>query len=122
MTACPGSAGCLPSPRGTRGRARCSSPATVWFEGGDEGLPSPPAPSRHEVRRVLRLDSGSHLVAQVKADLPGLLKSHPDAYVWIACDTTTTRALSSYVRKDLGVAKERVNALGYWREQSAGSR
>lgn len=58
----------------------------------------------------------------MKADLPGLLNSHPDAYVWIACDTATTRALSSYVRKDLGVPKERVNALGYWREQSAGSR
>lgn len=57
----------------------------------------------------------------MKADLPGLLKSHPDAYVWIACDTATTRALSSYVRKDLGVAKERVNALGYWK-QPAGSR
>ena len=39
----------------------------------------------------------------------------PDPYVWIACDTATTRALTSYVRKELGLPKQRVNALGYWR-------
>ncbi|KUM86109.1 MULTISPECIES: siderophore-interacting protein [Streptomyces] len=99
-----------------------SSPATVWFEGGDEDLPFRTDPSRHEVRRVLRLDSGAHLVAQAKADLPALLSSHPDAYVWIACDTATTRTLSSYVRKELGVPKQRVHALGYWRDLPAGSR
>jgi len=70
---------------------------------------------RFPADRPLRLDSGAHLIAQAKADLPALLKTHPDAYVWIACDTATTRALSSYVRKELGVPKERVDALGYWR-------
>ncbi len=35
--------------------------------------------------------------------------------MWIACDTVTTRALSAYARKELGVPKQRVNALGYWR-------
>jgi len=54
-------------------------------------------------------------VAQVKENLPGLLADTPDPYVWIACDTTTTRALTSYVRKELGLPKQRVNALGYWR-------
>ncbi|WP_030609291.1 siderophore-interacting protein [Streptomyces fulvoviolaceus] len=95
------------------------APATVWFEGGGDDLPFRADPARHtagpQVRRVLRLDSGAHLVAQVKADLPDLLKAHPDAYVWIGCDTRTTRALSSYVRKELGMPKERVHALGYWR-------
>lgn len=52
----------------------------------------------------------------MKAALPGLLgEDASDAYVWIACDTATTRTLASYARKELAVPKERVNALGYWR-------
>ncbi|MGW7209627.1 siderophore-interacting protein [Streptomyces sp. NPDC054837] len=86
-----------------------SSPATVWFEGGTDGLPFRTDPARHDVR------PSSSLVDEVKRDLPDLLRTHPDAYVWIACDTRTTRTLSSYVRKDLGVPKERMHALGYWR-------
>lgn len=86
-----------------------SSPATVWFEGGTDGLPFRTDPARHDVR------PSSSLVDEVKRDLPNLLRTHPDAYVWIACDTRTTRTLSSYVRKDLGVPKERMHALGYWR-------
>jgi NADPH-dependent ferric siderophore reductase len=89
------------------------APATVWFEGGDDELPFHTDPARHEVRRVLRLDSGAHLVEQVKAALPDLLKGALYPYVWIACDTVTTRALSSYLRKELGVPRQRVNALGY---------
>ncbi|NUR38652.1 MAG: siderophore-interacting protein [Streptomyces sp.] len=86
-----------------------SSPATIWFEGAPDGLPFRTDASRHDVR------TGDDLVTQVKTDLPDLLRAHPDAYVWIACDTRTTRTLSSYVRKDLGVPKERLHALGYWR-------
>ncbi|CAO0835481.1 Siderophore-interacting protein OS=Streptomyces microflavus OX=1919 GN=Smic_32500 PE=4 SV=1 [Streptomyces microflavus] len=63
-----------------------------------------------------RRESGAHLVAEVKAALPALLgDDHSDAYVWVACDTATTRALSAYLRKELGLPKDRVNALGYWR-------
>ncbi|MBD0423448.1 siderophore-interacting protein [Streptomyces sp. TRM S81-3] len=92
------------------------APATVWFEGGaDDGLPFRTDPARHDVRAVPRRDAGAHLVAQVKEALPALLGSTPDPYVWIACDTATTRALASYVRKELGLPKQRVNALGYWR-------
>ncbi|MET9777466.1 siderophore-interacting protein [Streptomyces sp. NPDC006367] len=90
-------------------------PATIWFEGDTEGLPLRTAPSRHEVRTVPRRDAGAHLVAEVKAALPGLLRDTAEPYVWIACDTATTRALAAHVRKDLGVPKHRVNALGYWR-------
>jgi NADPH-dependent ferric siderophore reductase len=86
-----------------------SSPATVWFEGATEGLPFRTDPTRHELR------ASTALVDEVKRDLPDLLKAHPDAYVWIACDTRTTRTLSAYVRKELGVPKERMHALGYWR-------
>ncbi|MFJ3022568.1 siderophore-interacting protein [Streptomyces tendae] len=93
-----------------------SVPATVWFEGGtDEGLPFRADPVRHEVRAVARRDAGAQLVARVKEELPELLRDVSEPFVWIACDTATTRALSSYVRKELGVPKQRVNALGYWR-------
>ncbi|MET9942754.1 SIP domain-containing protein, partial [Streptomyces halstedii] len=61
-------------------------------------------------------EAGAHLVAEVKAALPGLLgENRSDAYVWVACDTSTTRTLSAYLRKELGLPKDRVNALGYWR-------
>ncbi|MFC8239451.1 siderophore-interacting protein [Streptomyces chartreusis] len=92
-----------------------AAPATVWFEGERDGLPFRAQESRHDVRTLPRRGSGAHLVAQVKENLPGLLADTPDPYVWIACDTATTRALTSYVRKELGLPKQRVNALGYWR-------
>ncbi|MBC7273734.1 MAG: siderophore-interacting protein [Streptomyces sp.] len=91
------------------------APATVWFEGTLDGLPCHADTSRHDVRQVPRRDDGRHLVGQVKADLPALLAATPDPYVWIACDTATTRALASYVRKELRLPKERTHALGYWR-------
>jgi NADPH-dependent ferric siderophore reductase len=92
-----------------------SAPATVWFEGGDEDLPFRTDPARHELRKVPRQDSGAHLVDHVKKDLPGLLQGAADPYVWIACDTATTRTLAAYVRKELSLPKQRVHALGYWR-------
>ncbi|MEU3489701.1 siderophore-interacting protein [Streptomyces massasporeus] len=92
-----------------------SAPATVWFEGGDDDLPFRTDPDRHELRKVPRQDLGAHLVDRVKSDLPALLQGTADPYVWIACDTVTTRALTAYVRKELGLPKQRVHALGYWR-------
>ncbi|WMD09748.1 siderophore-interacting protein [Streptomyces sp. FXY-T5] len=92
-----------------------SVPATVWFEGGDDDLPFRTDPERHELRKVPRQDSGAHLVDRVKSDLPALLQGTADPYVWIACDTVTTRALTAYVRKELGLPRQRVHALGYWR-------
>lgn len=90
-----------------------SAPAVVWFEGGAEGLPFRVDASRHEVRRVPRGD----VVARVRDELPGLLHGTPAPYVWIACDTRTTRALAGFVRKELGVPRDRVHALGYWRAE-----
>ncbi|WP_328872402.1 siderophore-interacting protein [Streptomyces sp. NBC_00287] len=86
-----------------------SAPATIWFEGNLDGLPFRGDPA--DVRTVPRHD----LVDAVRADLPALLKSTEHPYIWIACDTTTTRTLSMYARKELGVAKDRMHALGYWR-------
>ncbi|MFJ4690766.1 siderophore-interacting protein [Streptomyces sp. NPDC088766] len=86
------------------------APATIWFEGDGDGLPFRTDPSRHDLRRTPRTE----LVDRVRTELPALLAATPDPYVWIACDTRTTRTLSAYVRKDLAVPKERTHALGYW--------
>jgi NADPH-dependent ferric siderophore reductase len=72
-------------------------------------------PARHELRRVDREDAGARLVAEVTAALPGLLAAEAAPYVRIACDTATTRALTSHARGQLGVPKDRLHALGYWR-------
>ncbi|MGX1270983.1 siderophore-interacting protein [Streptomyces phaeoluteigriseus] len=88
-----------------------SAPATIWFEGGADGLPFRTDPARHDLRRIPRAE----LVDRVKTELPALLAATPDPYLWIACDTQTTRTLAAYVRKELAVPKERTHALGYWR-------
>ncbi|MGC3001063.1 siderophore-interacting protein [Streptomyces sp. G35A] len=92
-----------------------SAPATLWFEGTLDGLPFRADPDRHDVREVPRQGDGAALVERVRADLPGLLRASENPYVWIACDTATTRTLSAFVRKELGVPKQRAHALGYWR-------
>ncbi|MFJ7202548.1 siderophore-interacting protein [Streptomyces sp. NPDC098789] len=92
------------------------TPATIWFEtqhDSDVDLPVRADAARHEVRRVAR--GGSALVEKVKAQLPALIDDPASAYVWLACDTTTTRTLTSYLRKELALPKQRVNGLGYWR-------
>lgn len=94
------------------------APATLWFETAhpdDDELPMRLDPDRHDLRRVPRRDGGAGLVERVRAELPTLLAAEPQPYVWIACDTATTRALSAYVRKELGAPKDRMHALGYWR-------
>ncbi|MER7048517.1 MULTISPECIES: siderophore-interacting protein [Streptomyces] len=91
-------------------------PAVIWFEtahASDRELPLRLDPDRHELRRVPRGDG--RLVDEVRSALPALLEDPAGAYVWIACDTVTTRTLAAYLRKELAVPKERVNALGYWR-------
>ncbi|MFB0616483.1 siderophore-interacting protein [Streptomyces sp. AGS-58] len=92
-----------------------SVPATAWFEGDPAGLPGPAGRGPHAIRPVPRRDAGAHLVERVRAELPAVLAGSPHPYVWIACDTATTRALAGYVRGELGVPKQRVHALGYWR-------
>ncbi|MFD8404698.1 siderophore-interacting protein [Streptomyces anulatus] len=96
-----------------------SAGATIWFETAheeDRKLPFRLDESRHTLHHVPRGDAGAQLVSEVKAALPGLLgEDRTDAYVWVACDTATTRTLSAYLRKELGLPKDRMNALGYWR-------
>lgn len=94
-------------------------PATIWFETTRtpaHELPLRLDPEHHTLHPVPRRDAGAHLVSEVRAALPGLIGTDAsDAYVWIACDTATTRTLASYARKELAVPRDRVDALGYWR-------
>ncbi|WP_019890446.1 siderophore-interacting protein [Streptomyces purpureus] len=92
------------------------TPATVWFETAhplDDDHPPRPGSAHHEVVRVPRRDGGAHLVDTVRSALPDLLDD--GSYLWIACDTTTTRSLATFARKQLALPKERLHALGYWR-------
>jgi NADPH-dependent ferric siderophore reductase len=86
-------------------------PATIWFETTHEA--DHELPFRIEDHHDLRPVPRQELVENVKTALPEFISE--DAYVWIACDTATTRALTSYVLKDLAVPKHRVKALGYWK-------
>jgi NADPH-dependent ferric siderophore reductase len=86
-------------------------PATIWFETThdlDQELPFR-TEEHHDLRTVPR----SQLVEQVKTELKDEIS--PDTFVWIACDTATTRTLTAYVLKDLAVPKHRVKSLGYWK-------
>ncbi len=86
-------------------------PATIWFETTDDA--DHELPFRIEDHHDLRTVPRPKMVEQVKADLQELVTA--DTFVWIACDTTTTRELTSYVLKDLEVPKHRVKSLGYWK-------
>ncbi|GGV41801.1 siderophore-interacting protein [Streptomyces longisporoflavus] len=93
-------------------------PATLWLEtqhASDHDLDLSLDTSLHDLHRVERRDAGRGLLDEVRAALPALIEDTPDAYVWITCDTATTRALASYVRRDLSIPRRRVHALGYWR-------
>ncbi|MEV7618070.1 siderophore-interacting protein [Streptomyces sp. NPDC089799] len=98
------------------------TPATIWFEtqhASDADLPVRLDPARHEIRRIAREGGGTALVERVRAELPELARDPASAYVWLACDTTTTRTLTAWLRKDLALPKQRVNSLGYWRDGTA---
>lgn len=93
-----------------------SVPATIWFETAhedDQQLPLRRDHALHDVRFVER--RGDALEQEVRKGFP---EHAADAFVWIACDTVTTRTLTTYVGKDLGVPKERIKSLGYWRPPS----
>ncbi|MFG2989768.1 siderophore-interacting protein [Streptomyces sp. NPDC048257] len=95
------------------------TPATLWFEtqhDSDAQLPMRVEQGRHDIRRVRR--DGTALADRVRAELPELVGDPETAFVWLACDTATTRGLTAYLRKELALPKHRVNALGYWRPEA----
>ncbi|WP_052850972.1 siderophore-interacting protein [Streptomyces avicenniae] len=94
------------------------TPATIWFETPhvtDRVLPLRLDADRHDLRLVERIDNGGHLLKQVRAELPAVLGDPEKAYAWAATDAATTRALATYLRREAGLPRRRVHALGYWR-------
>ncbi|GAB3660657.1 siderophore-interacting protein [Glycomyces tarimensis] len=94
-------------------------PATIWFETVHDGADAETLAvdgDRHELTIVPRKDSGALLVSQARAALPELIEDPAGAYVWIACDLKNTRALTALARKEIGIPKERVKSMAYWRE------
>ena len=87
-------------------------PATVWVEYAhdDEKVLPLRAREHHAVNWVPRERNGAELVDTVVAELP----KRDDAMYWLACEAGSTRAIAKHVRRDLGVDKQRLSALGYW--------
>ncbi|WJV50676.1 siderophore-interacting protein [Streptomyces flavofungini] len=109
-----GDAAALPAINSLLG-AMPDTPATIWFEtqhADDRDLDLRVDPERHDVHWVER---GTGVDRAARAGLAAAVEEEPDAYVWITCDTTTTRSLSAYARKELAVPRHRLHALGYWR-------
>ncbi|TCM48832.1 SIP domain-containing protein [Kribbella sp. VKM Ac-2568] len=79
----------------------------------DHELPLRLDPEHDDLRTVSRKDG--QLVTEVKATLPDLIEDAANTFVWIACDTANTRALTSYALKELAIPKTRIHSLGYWR-------
>ncbi|GAA3288816.1 siderophore-interacting protein [Dactylosporangium vinaceum] len=88
------------------------SPATVWLEYAHEAERVLPVRSRaiDTVHWLPRQDGGRLLLDTVKAGL----RDADGAFYWVAAEAASTRALARHLRKDLGVDKHRVCALGYW--------
>jgi NADPH-dependent ferric siderophore reductase len=91
------------------------TPATIWFEtANDDELPFRTT-SDHDLRLIPRADDGESLVTQVRKELPELAKNAAQTYFWIACEAKSTRALTAFARKELGIPKDRMHAMAYWR-------
>nr|MDT0659390.1 siderophore-interacting protein [Micromonospora sp. DSM 115978] len=88
-------------------------PATIWLEYAHDGERELPLRTRdrHALTWIPRRDGGQHLVDTVRSALSA---ADPDALYWVACEARSTRAIARHLRRDLGVDRRRVHALGYW--------
>ncbi|BCJ58954.1 siderophore-interacting protein [Micromonospora endophytica] len=88
--------------------------ATVWIEYAHEGERVLPLRTRphDEVVWVPRRDNGGHLVETVTTALDA---GDDGALYWVACEAASTRNIVKHLRRTLGVGKENVDALAYWR-------
>jgi len=100
----PGVASCAQLPSGERS---VSTPGDRLVRGATAtASPFRADPARHEVRQVLRLNSGAHLVDRgAGGSARPAQGQRPTRTSGSPATRTTTRALSSYVRKELGRAQ-----------------
>lgn len=91
------------------------TPATMWLEYAHDDERTLPVRRRpaDSLTWLPRQEQGRHLVDTVRAELPAA----DGAFYWVACEAASTRTLAKHLRRDLGVDKRRVSALGYWSAQ-----
>ncbi|MCZ2818895.1 siderophore-interacting protein [Modestobacter sp. VKM Ac-2977] len=100
--------------------AHPTTPARVWLEAGhpaDRDLPVR-ARAGHEVVWVDRDGAapGQALQAAVTGAWAADAAADPARdWFWVACEAAATRALTRHLRRELGVGKDRVSSLAYWR-------
>ena len=43
-----------------------------------------------------------------------------DIYAWVACESATSRRIRKHLREVRGIARDKHNVVGYWREGADG--
>ncbi|MCR1161498.1 siderophore-interacting protein [Paenarthrobacter sp. UW852] len=101
-------------------RDRCApgaAPVTAWLEyqhDADTSLQVRTSGS-DVVTWIPRKRDGAALVEEVCRALDADVVSASEDFFWVACEASSTRAIVKHLRKELGVDKHRIDALGYWR-------
>lgn len=90
---------------------------TAWLEYRHDGDPSLEVRTRASdvVNWIPRKRDGTALVEDVCEALNASTVAAGEDCFWVACEASSTRAIVKHLRRSLGVDKQRINALGYWR-------
>jgi NADPH-dependent ferric siderophore reductase len=93
------------------------TPVTAWLEYQHDADPSLEVRTRASdvVSWIPRKRDGAALVEEVCEALNASTVAAGEDYFWVACEASSTRAIVKHLRRSLGVDKQRINALGYWR-------
>ncbi|WTM65402.1 siderophore-interacting protein [Humidisolicoccus flavus] len=85
----------------------------------DDDIVTPDAPASARVRLVQRASDDTRAIeAAVRewgASTGPAMTSAPDFYAWIAGEAGVTTTIRRYLTSELGIEKERVSFLGYWK-------
>lgn len=94
-----------------------AAPVTAWLEYQHDADPSLEVRTSDSdvVTWIPRKRDGAALVEEVCGTLTATTVSVADDFFWIASEASSTRAIVKHLRKELGVDKHRIDALGYWR-------
>ncbi|AFR30682.1 siderophore-interacting protein [Arthrobacter sp. Rue61a] len=94
-----------------------AAPVTAWLEYQHDADPSIEVRTADSdvVTWIPRKRDGAALVEEVCGALTANTVSVADDFFWVASEASSTRAIVKHLRKELGVDKHRIDALGYWR-------
>lgn len=94
-----------------------STPVTAWLEYQHDADTTLAVRTSGDdvVTWIPRKRDGASLVEEVCAGLAPQAVSATDDFFWVACEASSTRAIVKHLKKELGVDKHRIDALGYWR-------